>query len=310
MNSYKIDIPVLLIFFVRTEITKKTFEAIRQARPSKLYLYQDGPRPGREDDLKNLIECRDAIEAMIDWDCEVHRFYQEENKGCDPSEFIAQKWMFETEEMGIVIEDDDVASQAFFPYCKELLEKYKDDDRVNMICGMNNFDVADWVEDSYFFAQTGAICGWASWKRVIDTWDGAYSFLDDSYAMEQLSLQERNFPKKLAKTQMHRASKKEYYESILGFSRMLHHRLNIVPKYNMITNIGVGAESTHGHGNIHRYTKRARSVLNKKRYEIDLPLKHPKYMIADKTYENKMNLTFWQKVSEKLEATIRCIIFR
>ena len=135
-KEWKVDVPVLLIFFARPDTLEKVFESIREARPSTLLLWQDGPREGRPDDIENIEKCRKIVEN-IDWECEVHRFYQEENKGGDPSEYIAQKWMFETEEMGIILEDDDVPSQSFFPYCKELLEKYKDDTRINMICGMN-----------------------------------------------------------------------------------------------------------------------------------------------------------------------------
>ena len=94
---------------------------------------------------------------------------------------LAQKWMFETEDRGIVLEDDDVVSDSFFYFCEELLEKYKDDERINMICGMNHLGHYDKSGTSYIFTKTGAITGWASWKRVIDTWDPNYSFVDDEY---------------------------------------------------------------------------------------------------------------------------------
>ena len=119
----EIDVAVLLIFFTRIEQTVRTFEQIRKARPARLYLYQDGPRPGRQDDLDNIAKCRKAVEDMIDWECEVHKFYQEHNLGCDPSGYIAHNWMFSTEEKGIVIEDDVVMSVSFFRFCKELLDK-------------------------------------------------------------------------------------------------------------------------------------------------------------------------------------------
>ena len=44
---------------------------MRKARPSKLFLYQDGPR--NEKDLKGIQACRTIVE-QIDWECEVHRF--------------------------------------------------------------------------------------------------------------------------------------------------------------------------------------------------------------------------------------------
>ena len=189
----KTDVPVLLIFFSRSEQFQSVFDEVKKARPSKLYLYQDGAREGNESDRIGVEKCRaTAADENIDWDCEVHRFYQEKNVGCDPSEFIAQKWMFETEEMGIVLEDDDVPSQSFFPFCKELLERYKDDKRVNMICGMNNNDISKHVNASFLFTKKGSIWGWASWKRVLDTWDEHYTWLDDAEKLNIIKTQLTN----------------------------------------------------------------------------------------------------------------------
>lgn len=75
--------------------------------------------------MKNIAKCRKTVEAMIDWDCDVYKFYQEKNFGCDPSEFISQKWMFSTEEKGIVIEDDDVMSISFFVSVRSCLINMK-----------------------------------------------------------------------------------------------------------------------------------------------------------------------------------------
>ena len=131
----KFEVPVLLIFFCRDEVLRQVFECVKKVKPTKLYLYQDGAR--RESDMPGIQACRDIV-SQVDWECKVHTFYQDKNVGCDPSEYIAQKWMFEKEDRGIVLEDDDVVSDSFFYFCEELLEKYKDDERINMICGMNH----------------------------------------------------------------------------------------------------------------------------------------------------------------------------
>lgn len=231
------------------------------------------------------MECR-RIAEDIDWDCEVHRFYQEENKGCDPSEYIAIKWAFSHEEMCIVLEDDDVPSQSFFPYCKELLEKYKDDERINMICGLNLCGVSENTSTSYLFSRCSSIWGWASWRRVIDTWEGDYSFLDDSESMTLLkdNLDHNyhvSFDALIDYAAAHRRTGKEHYESILSCNRNLHSRLNIIPKYNMITNIGISSDSTHNVGNINLLPRGIRRVFNMERYEIQTPLTHPKYIIEN-----------------------------
>ena len=215
----KIDIPVLLIFFARPKQTALVFEQIKLARPSKLYLYQDGARENRLDDIKNIEICREIV-SDIDWNCQVKTFFQDENFGCDPSEFIAQKWMFENEEYGIVLEDDDVPSQSFFPFCKEILEKYKFDERINMVCGMNNFGEMENNPDSYFFSTSGSIWGWATWKRVIDQWDDNYKFLDDKFSLLLLKnkLGKRFFNLFYKKSIGNRETKKAHYESILASS--------------------------------------------------------------------------------------------
>ena len=96
----KIDVAVLLLFFTRTDSFEKVFEAVREARPTKLFLYQDGPRGER--DLAGIEACR-KIAENIDWECEVYRKYQDRNYGCDPSEFLSQKWAFSIVDKCIVL---------------------------------------------------------------------------------------------------------------------------------------------------------------------------------------------------------------
>lgn len=280
MEQPKIDVAVLLLFFLRTEKTVKVFDEIRKARPTKLFLYQDGPRSSHPDDKAKLEECRNAIESMIDWECEVHRWYQEENKGCDPSEYLSQKWMFSFVDKGIVLEDDDVPSQSFFPFCKELLDRYEHDTRINAICGMNNLGETD-VKESYLFTRYGAIWGWASWRRVIDQWDPQYTWMSDERIKENIGMKWKKSNEFLQLCKRHLASGREHYESILGANVRVNHTLNIVPAKNMITNIGIGEETTHSVNDIHKLPRAVRKVLYMKRHEIEFPLVHPKYVVED-----------------------------
>ena len=289
MKAFKTDVAVLLLFFTRTQHTRITFNQIRKARPSKLFLYQDGPRPGRDDDIRNINECRKAVESMIDWECEVHRLYQEVNYGCDPSEYISQKWMFSFVDKGIIIEDDDVMSESFFPFCKELLDKYENDTRVNMICGQNHLGTYDANGADYIFCRGGSIWGWATWKRTIDSWDPQYRFLEDPYAMR--CLKKKNGRKRwssFVKTcEWHKSTGKEYYESIRNANQFVNNQLNIVPTKNMTCNIGIASETTHSTSSITFLSRRLRPLLFSDTYEIDFPIKHPRFVIEDVIYQKK-----------------------
>ena len=90
-HPYNIDVAVLILFFNRPQQLGKVFDEVRKARPSRLFLYQDGPRSER--DMTGIMACREIVDN-IDWECDVQRLYQERNYGCDPSEYISQKWAF------------------------------------------------------------------------------------------------------------------------------------------------------------------------------------------------------------------------
>lgn len=303
MRSHGIDVAVLLIFFCRPEQFGQVFDQVRSARPSRLYLYQDGPRQNRPSDLSGIQACRE-IASTVDWECEVHTFYQEVNQGCDPSEYIAQKWMFETEEMGIVLEDDDVPTQSFFHFCKELLERYKDDERVDRICGMNNIEVAEHIREDYLFAAQGSIWGWASWRRVLDSWDPEYRWLDDASTVRRLRDafdSSREYQHFLEIARQHRRTGVPHYESVGGFACRSQSRLLIVPRYNLITSVGATEESTHSSSETHLMPRRTRRLFGMRRYELEWPLKHPNIMIRDRAFERAVTGTRLHVLLDRIE---------
>ncbi len=285
----EIDVAVLLLFFNRAYCFKQVFEQVKKARPSKLFLYQDGPR--NEKDLPGIAECR-KIALNIDWDCEVYTMFQEKNVGCDPSEYISQKWMFSHVDKGIVLEDDDVPSISFFSFCKDLLDKYENDERISMISGINYEEVSKDCPYDYFFTSDSAIWGWASWKRVIDNWEGDYAFLEDDYHISLLKKYIHDTKQRHSLLNMfkrHRNTGKEYYESILIANQLLNHGLAIIPKKNLITNIGLTSDSTHFNGSLKSVPKSISRIFTMKRYEIEHPLKHPKYVIENLYYKNNID---------------------
>lgn len=310
MNHAKVDVPVLLIFFTRVEILSKTFEQVKLARPSKLFLYQDGPRDSNARDIENIQKCRSIVEN-IDWECEVFKYYQNKNMGVDPSEFIAQKWAFSHVDRCIVLEDDDVPAQSFFPFCAELLEKYKDDERINYICGLNHMEISTHVPYDYFFSTSGSITGWASWKRVIDTWEDHYDFLDDEYTLKiaqqlpyYLGIEKRT----IISAQKKREEQIAYYETIFGVSQRLNSRLNIVPTRNMISNIGFGEDAAHT-VSFDELDENLKSIFYMKTYEIDFPIKHPKYVICDINHINAVDFKLGRRLGF-LERTKRRVKYR
>ena len=77
----KNDVAVLLLFFNRPSTFGQVFAEVKKARPSRLFLYQDGPRGER--DMAGIKVCREIAED-IDWECEVYRMYQEKERRLRP----------------------------------------------------------------------------------------------------------------------------------------------------------------------------------------------------------------------------------
>lgn len=306
MKPALVDISVLILFFNRPQQLSQVFEQVRKARPSRLFLYQDGARSER--DVPGIEACRKIV-SQIDWECDVHHNYQQVNAGCDPSNYNAQKWAFSLSDKCIIFEDDSIPSVSFFRFCKEMLDKYEHDTRISMIAGFNPEEITPDVPYDYFFTTTFSIWGWASWRRVIDQWDEHYTFLDDTFNMQQLRglIKERKFRSDfLFMCQRHCEHQKAYYETIFHASILFGSGLSIVPTRNMINNLGATADSTHFVGSVHTMPKGYRRIFTMKRHEVEFPLKHPRYVIENVAYKKSVYRIMgwghpWIKMCRSLE---------
>lgn len=319
--SYKTDISVLLLFHARADHFSKVWEEVRKARPARLFLYQDGPRMvdregnaitdvEQSKDWQGIMECRQLVsDEQIDWQCEVHRLYQTRNYGCDPSEFISQRWAFSLTDKCIVLEDDDVPSQSFFPFCKEMLDRYEHDDRITMIAGFNtDEDSSRYMSKPYFFTRAFSIWGWASWSRVVNHWDGNYGFVRDPQQWQLLQQKCSQYGQRkemLALCQQHASAGKEYYETIFWAYMMLHDGMAIMPSVNLINNIGLDG-GTHYATQLELQPKRLRRQFEIKRLEMQFPLVHPQEVREYPDYQKRWYLRNawnnpWRKVQYSLE---------
>ena len=268
---FELTTPVALIIFNRPDKTKKVFEQIRNAKPSKLLIIADGARSNVAGEDKLCKEVKSIVEN-VDWDCTVFKDYATENLGCKDRPTTGLKWVFEHTDKAIILEDDCLPHPSFFQYCQKLLEHYKDDERVNIISGSNFFSELSDKKESYYFSIFHHFWGWATWKR---SWE--------NYDIEMI-----NWPKLKAKHYIevivkHKQSAKycetlfdEVYTNKLSnawdyqwiYSSWINYGVAIIPSNNLISNIGFGEDATH--------TKDPRNIRSNVRAEgIEFPLIHP-----------------------------------
>jgi hypothetical protein len=292
LQKAELDVPVALIFFTRPETLKEVFQKVKKARPSKLFLIQDGERNGNEFDYDKIKQCREVVND-VDWECEIYRNYSDVNLGCGTRPYTGISWVFEHVDEAIILEDDCVPSDSFFLFCKEMLEKYKNDSRIGIISGLNYFEEYDFGGYSYGFVKTGAIWGWATWK---DRW-GKYEYnlekIDESYVRNNvlIDITPTNVAKKRLKTwenareELKQNKVTSYWDYQWGFTRHANSWLSIVPKYNQITNIGIGTGSTHSGNNIKLLPKKIAKFFFMDVKELELPLNHPDFVLPDRQYD-------------------------
>ena len=297
MKPFKTDIAVAMIFFNRPDTLKTVFESVREAQPSKLYLIQDGARANRPKDVENVAKCREVV-SNIDWECEVVHDYSDINLGCGKRIFTGLSNVFMHEEYAAIVEDDIVIGESFLPFCKEMCERYKDDQRIHMISGMNHLGVYEECPYDYFFSQGGgAIWGWATWARCWNELDWNMEAVSNNYIVN--CLKSGNTPNNVSKVIAERALvirqgilkgvSPTFWSLHFGLYGYLGSRLNIVPKYNLISNIGLTGDSAHATDSVNKLVKRIRVVFFSKIYEMPNKLRHPKYIIDDQIYMKKQN---------------------
>ncbi len=272
---------VLFLIFNRPDTASQVFEAIRRARPPRLYVAADGPRKERPGEAELCRRTREIVNG-VDWECEVHTLFRDENLGCGRAVSGAIGWFFSQEPEGIVLEDDCLPHPDFFPYCEELLARYRDDRRVAFISG-NNFDFG--TPDrrtSYYFSAYSHVWGWAAWRRSWELYDfslAGRTLPEFRAVLRNLFLtptERRHWENIFMKMKLGKIDTWDYQFSI---SLMSAGALCIIPAVPLIRNIGFTPDATHTTQEDLRLSQRLTGPI--------LPLVHPDRVEQDKEADRR-----------------------
>ena len=232
-------VPILFLTYSRLDTATAVFEAIRKYKPKELYFVSNAPRLNDEADKERVLRVR-AILNLVDWDCRVIKLIRDEHLPVRESIATAIDWFFDQVESGVILEDDVVPDQAFFPFCQKLLDKYKDDSRVMMITGFNPFG-SHIESNKYFYSENPSIWGWATWRKrwhLYDldmvTWPNVSFF---SYLNKKFPKKIQEYYKKSFNDVWSRKSNTWDYQ--WTYAILSNYGLVIKPFANLISNIGI-----------------------------------------------------------------------
>jgi hypothetical protein len=297
-TELKLNTPVALFFYNRPDLLNQVIDQINRLAIPKLFLFSDGFNYQKQDDSIKVEQCRKLCEDISCAD-QVIKIYRDSNVGLYRNITEGIDHVFSETDACIFLEDDTLPDVSFFSFCQEMLDHFKNDERILLVQGANLINSGNAVGvggSSFFFTEYAGIWGWASWRHK---WNKFYDADIDpkfdlwktkSYKGSFRSNSELNYWAKkweLLKTQ------KSTWDAQVTFAIKRYGLLSIVPAKNLVKNIGFGDESaTH-------------TISYSKRYDISVealtfPLKYPTVISRNSVYDKKMSLAKVPHLSRRI----------
>lgn len=286
-------VSVLLLIYNRPQETERVLQAVRKARPNRLFVSGDGPKDNGVD--FDLVKLTRSLISEFDWPCQIETRYLDENLGCRQAVTSGLDWFFGQVDEGIVLEDDTLPSKSFFNYAANLLKKYRTDTRIMKISGHNALRPRYSWPNSYFFSHVSFSWGWASWSRA---WEKNQPEMASWVSLDSLGLLRSPQVDWYSRRVMRKKANLEgTWDYQWDFSIASNNGLHIVPSQNLIQNIGFGPSATHTTGE-------TPGSLNPKLEEMQFPLVHPQDgVLPNRKFQNALRKQqVISKISRKLWA--------
>lgn len=282
-------VPVVLIFF-RRRCVMEVLQRIRAYAPEQLFLIADGGRTPEEHAQCQSV--RELVDAAIDWSCRVERLYSDRNLGCRGNIPRGITWAFSQVDRAIILEDDTVPTPDFFAFCAEMLARYADNHRVMTVSGANHFPShAAFKTYSYLFSGYAITNGYATWARAWLHYDAdlrLWPVAKESGLLKSsfLAPREQMYWQKMFDEVWSRTCKCDPYDYQWTFTSFMHGGLSIVPRENLVTNIGGGPEATHTQQSDCKFLERTTQP-------ITWPLHDPPLVIRQAAFDKALGEFVW-----------------
>jgi hypothetical protein len=301
------DTPIVFIIFNRPDTTQRVFEVIRQAQPRQLFVIADGARSDRPQEAEKCAKARAVID-QVDWQCEVFKDFADTNLGCAKRVSSGLTWVFSQVETAIILEDDCVPHPTFFQFCAELLDRYREDDRIMAISGQNVQFGRKRTPYSYYFSRYCHCWGWASWRRAWQHFDFDMKHWSELAAGDYLS-QILLDPRAVKYwTHIFQATHDGYINSWAYrwmYACWINSGLTILPNVNLISNIGFDADASTNT----KTSSKNSLYANIPAEPLSFPLQHSPFIVrhaeADQFSQNTLfNPTLRSRVRQKIKRTL------
>ncbi|MCK5015319.1 MAG: hypothetical protein KAS66_16040, partial [Candidatus Omnitrophica bacterium] len=226
------------------------------------------------DDFDKCSKTRAIID--VDWPCELIKHYSDDNIGCKVNISSGLDWAFSIVDEAIILEDDCLPHPTFFRFCDEMLEHYRDDNRIAMISGDNFQFGKKRTNYSYYFSRYPHIWGWATWKRSWDNYDvdmKMWPEVRDGRWLEDILQSKASvwYWRYIFNSVFN--GKTDSWGYPWTFSCWKQGEVSVLPNNNLISNIGSGADALH--------TKDKDEYSGIDTSPAQFPISHPPHVVPD-----------------------------
>ena len=244
--------------------------------------------------------------AEVDWPCNVQRNFSETNLGAAKRISSGLDWAFTLVGEAIILEDDCLPDPTFFPFCAELLDRYRDHAGIAQIAGCSFQPPPGPERPSYFFSRYTHGWGWATWRRAWRLYDHEMTGWRTERGGQWLG--------NVIENEVERAVWARCFDETLAgavdawdyrwtLAVWRHGMTSILSYRNLISNIGFGADATH--------TRRASPWAALPLSAMPFPLVHPESLARDAAADERTSRLVFRppsllrRVGRRLRALFR-----
>lgn len=246
--------PVVVFCYKRLDVLKKTIDALSRnflASQSDLIIYSDGPK--NSEDALQVELVREYLNEISGFNSVVI-FFSPVNKGLASSIIQGVSEVLQSHSKVIVLEDDLISSKNFLLFMNACLDFYRDNERINNICGYSfKLEIENYNYDNYFLNRPWP-WGWATWR---DRWEKIdWNVVDYSEFQTNKSLR-RQF-KRLG-SDVNAMLDKQMRGALDSWAiRWTYHQFKcngiaVFPSVSKVSNFGFDRHATHTKGSNKRY---------------------------------------------------------
>lgn len=266
---------ILLILFNRPDLTEELFSIIeKNCEHRNIYIAIDGPRQNNESDNKlcsEVVRLSHNFASQHKDHCQL--LVQKNNLGCGLGVKTAIDWLFENEEMGIILEDDCHPCNDFFLVLDDMLERYKSNESIFMVSGTCFLPNGLYHSADYFLSKYAQIWGWGTWRRV---WKYYQFVLDDNMTDLQYIIEKTcsDYPERLYWLNQLIRLRASYppftWDYQMQFMAWKNGQKSLIPSRNFVTNKGFRENATNTINNENTFLKTSFDKLISSQPQCDL----------------------------------------